>query len=187
MMVSLLACGAGSAFADEVATVTVEASDVDLQLSVIYTQLGKMVQKEEENPWYYSVTDLDHDGNLEFVAATLHPQDRSTNLNVWELSEDRQALTECKLVKDEDESFPDIMTDVADTYHDKETDTWSYMFYDNIVISDTDVYTIKTAVNLKDGNIDYDAYAIQHVVADTLGNRTVSYTDSNGIAISPEQ
>ena len=186
MVVSLLACGAGSAFADDAANVTIEASDIDLQLSLISTQLSKLEQKDSENTWYYTVTDLDHDGNLEFVAATLHPQDRSTNLKVWEISEDRKSLAECKLDKDEDESFPDIMTDVADTYHDVETDTWFYMFYDKLVISDNEVYTIKTAVNLKDGVIDYDAYAVEHVVLENTW-RNISYTDANGLPISGEQ
>ncbi len=186
MVVSLLACGAGSAFADDAANVTIEASDIDLQLSLISTQLSKLEQKDSENTWYYTVTDLDHDGNLEFVAATLHPQDRSTNLKVWEISEDRKSMSECKLDKDEDESFPDIMTDVADTYHDVETDTWFYMFYDKLVISDNEVYTIKTAVNLKDGVIDYDAYAVEHVVLESTW-RNISYTDANGLPISGEQ
>ena len=186
MVISMLACGAGTALADEPASVTIEASDVDLQLSLIYTQVSKLEQKDDANTWYYSVTDLDHDGNLEFVAATTHPQDRSTNLKVWEISEDRKSLTECKLDKDEDESFPDIMTDCADTFHDAETDTWSYLFYDNIVISDQEVYTIKTGVNLKDGVIDYDAYAIEHTVQESTW-RNISYTDANGLPISPDQ
>ncbi|MDO4973170.1 MAG: hypothetical protein Q4E38_03055 [Eubacteriales bacterium] len=185
MLVSVLACGFGTAAADE-ATVTIEASDVDLQLSLIATQLSKLKQEDGANTWYYSVTDLNHNGNLEFIAATLHPQDRSTNLKVWEISDDRSSLTECKLAKDEDESFPDIMTDVADTYHDVETDTWSYMFYDNLVISADDVYTVKTAVSLKESVLDYEAFAVQHTQADKYG-RGVSYTDANGISISPDQ
>ena len=185
MLVSVLACGFGTAAADE-ATVTIEASDVDLQLSLIYTQLSKLKQTDSQNPWYYSVTDLDHDGNLEFVAASQHPQDRSTNLKVWEIGDDRASLTECKLAKDEDESFPDIMTDVADTYHNVENDTWNYMFYDNLVISDQDVYTVKTAVSLQESVVGYEAFAVQHTQADKYGIG-VSYTDSNGIAISPDQ
>ena len=46
MVVSLLACGAGSALADDAANVTIEASDIDLQLSLISTQLSKLEQKE---------------------------------------------------------------------------------------------------------------------------------------------
>ena len=181
MLISVLACGV-TASADD-ASATIEVSDVDLQLSLIATQLSKLKQ---EDGWYYSVTDLDHDGNLEFVAARLHPQDRSTNLKVWEINEDRTSLTECKLAKDEDESFPDIMTDVADTYHDVETDVWYYMFYDNLVVSESDVYTIKTAVSFKESVIDYEAFAVQHTQADNYGIG-VSYTDANGIAISPDQ
>jgi chromosome segregation protein len=45
MVISLLACGAGTALADEPASVTIEASDVDLQLSLIYTQVSKLEQK----------------------------------------------------------------------------------------------------------------------------------------------
>ena len=182
MVLSLVIGGAGSALAAE----AVEASDIDLQLSVIFTQLGKLKQPKGENPWFYSVTDLDHDGNLEFVAATFHPQDRSTNLKVWELSEDRKTLTECTLNKDEDESFPDIMTDVADVYRNVEADTWVYIFYDNVVISEDEVYTVKTAVNLKNGVISYEPFAIQHTVAGK-SNRSVTYTDANGLTISPEQ
>ena len=122
MLVSLLACGAGSAFADETAAVTIEASDIDLQLTLISTQLSKLVQNDSQNTWYYTVTDLDHDGNLEFIAATLHPQARSTNLTVWEVGEDRKSLSECKLDKDEDESFPVTRTAALGGYPDRKSD-----------------------------------------------------------------
>ena len=184
MLLSISGVSGMAALAEEPAAV--ELSDVDSQLSLIHSKLNDMMQKDSKLTWYYAVTDLDHDGNLEFVAATLHPVDRSTNLKVWEVSGDRSSLTACELKKDPEESFPDIMTDMTDTFHDKETDTWYYLVYDNIVISDTEVYTIKTAVNMKDGLISYDAYAIEHTVLQN-SYRNVSYTDYNGIAISPEQ
>ena len=186
MVLSVAVCGGVSAQAQEEATVTMESFDVDAQLSMIFFQLEKLEQKDGENPWYYTVADLDHDGNLEFIAASVHPQDRSTNLKLWEVSNDRSALTACGLEKEEDESFPDIMTDCCDTYYDKETDTWFYMVYDNIVISGNEVYTIKTAVNLKDGIVGYDAFAIEHTVRQN-GYRDISYIDANGLPISQEQ
>ena len=179
LLVSLAAVGAPAVFAEE----TTGQVDVDQQLSFIQSKAGKLLQKEKGNTGYYTVTDLDHDGNLEFVAASQHPQDRSTNLKVWEVSKDGSTLTECKLEKEEDESFPDILTDCADTFHDLKTDTWYYMLYDNIVLSDTEVYTIKTAVNMKDGVIDYDAYAVEHTVVENSW-RNVSHTDANGFQIS---
>ena len=155
------------------------------QLKAISSQMGSLIQTDTENPWYYCVADLDHDGRLEFLAASLHPLDRSTNLKVWTVGADG-TLGACRLNKNDDESFPDIMTDTVDTYHVKDTDTWYYMVHDNVVISDSEVYTVKTAVNLKNGIISYDAYAVEHTVV-TNGTKNVTHTDMKGINISPDQ
>ena len=187
LIVMMLAGSIVTASADEPAAVSIEASDIDLQLSLICSQAEKMKQTDGLVRWFYSVTDFDHDGNLEFTAAAQHPQDRSTNLKVWEVSADRKALSECSLDLEEDESFPDILTDTADTYHNTETDTWSYVLNDNIVISNTEVYAVKTAVSMKDGVMRYDPFAIEHTVVDNNNYRNVSHTDMNGINISPEQ
>ena len=186
LAVMMLAGSIGTASADEPAAVSIEASDIDLQLSLICSQAEKMKQTDGLVRWFYSVTDFDHDGNLEFTAAAQHPQDRSTNLKIWEVSADRKALSECSLDLEADESFPDILTDVSDTYFDAATDTWYYMLYDNIIISDSEVYTIKTAVHLKDGVIDYVPYAVEHTMVQN-GVRSVSHTDINGMNISAEQ
>ena len=135
--------------------------------------MDKLQQPVGELPWFYAVTDLDHDGSLEFIAASQHPSDRSTNLKLWEVSKDRKALTECKVQKDEEESFPDIMTDSVDTFHVTATDTWNYLFYDNIVLSESEVYTSKSAFHLKDGVISYEAFAVEHTVVEN-GTRQIS-------------
>ena len=186
LLASAAVCGGVSAFADDLKPITMETSDIDNQLIFIYNQVGSLKQSDSQNTWYYTVTDLDHDGNLEFIAASQHPQDRSTNLKVWEVSTDRSSLQECSLAKDPDESFPDILTDVADTFHDTATDTWNYLFYDNVVIAPNDVYTSKSAYHLKDGVISYEAYAVEHTLINN-GMRNVSHTDMNGASISPEQ
>ena len=167
MLFALAACGAEPAAKAEntaapsveptAAVVSADTSEIDAQLSLIYSQLDKLLVNDSQNTWYYTVADLDHNGKLEFIAASLHPQDRSTNLKIWTVNADGTGLTECGLNKDPDESFPDIMTDMADTFHDPATDTWYYLFYDNIILSNSEVYTIKTAVNLKDGAVSYDA------------------------------
>ncbi len=186
LMLSAAAFGSAAAWAADIPNITMDLSDEDQQLTLISSQLSGLKQSDSETPWYYTVTDLDHDGNLEFVAASQHPQSRATNLRIWEVGADRSALTECTLDKDPEESFPDILTDAADTYYDEATDTWYYMFYDNVVLSDTEVYTVKTAVHLKDGKIDYDAYAVEHTQVKN-GMRVVSHTDTSGKPISPEQ
>ncbi len=177
MLFSLAVCGSGAAWA--------ETPDVDAQLSLIQSKLDTLKQNDG-GTWYYTVADLNHNGCLEFVAASQHKIDRSTNLKVWEVSQDGSALNECTLDKDPEESFPDILTDSADTYHDPATDTWSYMFYDNIMLSPHEMYTSKSAYHLKDGVVGYAAYAVEHIVSEN-GVRDVSHTDANGITISPEQ
>ena len=139
-------------------------SDTDKQLALIQSKISTLLQPEGDQPWLYTVTDLDHNGRLEFVAARQHPQDRSKNLLVWEVNTDRSALSEVAVKLEEDETFPDFMTDSTDTYHMAVGDTWSYMFYDNIVLSDTEVFTRKSAMTFKNGTISYEPFAIEHTV-----------------------
>ena len=186
MLASMAVMASAGAYADgELQNITMDPTDIDNQLSFIFSQASSLKQNDG-NTWYYTVTDLDHDGSLEFIAASQHPQDRSTNLKVWEVGADRRSLTECTLAKDPEESFPDILTDVADTFHNTATNTWDYLFYDNVVISPTNVYTSKSAYHLKDGVISYEAYAVEHTQL-AGGARNVTHTDANGAAISPEQ
>ncbi len=161
------------------------AETIDQQIGLLFSKIAEQKQAGQMQ-WYYSVTDLDHDGHLELVAAAQHPADRSTNLKVWEVSDTMDSLVEGRLNIDADESFPDILTESADTFYSKDTGTWSYMFYDNVVISDYDVYTVKCSVSMDDGVIGYVPYAVEHTQINN-GIRNVSHTDANGFAISPEQ
>ena len=197
MMLSLAASAQGqetafagteaqSAPAEPVAPeVPAELSDTDAQLELIRDNMDKMLQPAGELPWFYTVTDLDHDGCIELIAASQHPQDRSTNLKIWEVSSDRAELKECSVQKDEEESFPDIMSDSMDTFHTADG-TWNYLFYDNVVISDTEVYTSKSAFSMKDDVISYEAFAIEHTIVEN-GTRTTTHTDTDGVEITPEQ
>ena len=186
LVLSLSICaGTVSAQAENTA-VTEDENDINAQLNLIFSNVTVLKQDESRIKWYYSVTDLNHNGRLEFVAASQHPEDRSTNLKVWEVKEDRTGLTEFTLNKDPEESFPDIMTDSADTFHDTATGTWSYLCYDNVVLSPTEVYTVKCSVNIGDGEIGYDSYAVEHTKVSN-GMRSVSHTDSMGFSISAEQ
>ena len=170
----------GAAFAAD------EGTDIDSQLTLIFSQIDQLLQKNGELTWYYTVSDLDHNGCLEFIAAAQHPQDRSTNLRIWEVSKDRNSLLECGVNKEAEESFPDILTDSCDTFHDTASDSWFYLFYDNVILSANEVYTSKSAYRLKDGVIGYLAYAVEHTVVEN-GYRNVSHMNQSGVSISPEE
>ena len=121
MLLSVGLFGGAAAQADNTATVAGEVSDVDAQLALIASQTEKLKQDESKINWFYTVTDLNHDGSLEFIAASLHPLDRSTNLRVWEVSKDPKTLTELSLNQEEDESFPADRTYTPDHTDDRWT------------------------------------------------------------------
>ena len=155
------------------------------QILALFPTLPALEQDGQAREWRYAVTDLDHNGRLELVAASQHLADRSTSLKLWELNENNDALVECAVKLEEGESFPDILSENADTYHDPVTGAWSYLFYDNILLSETEAYTAKCSVTLRDGTLSYESYAFQFV-SEQNGKRSVSYMDLNGGEISPE-
>ena len=161
-------------------------SEISSQISLIHDHINDLFQPDIGTVWYYSIMDFDHNGRLEFFAATQHPADRSTSLKVWEVTEDLASLTECTIVKDPDESFPDILSNSADAFHDVSTGTWSYLFYDNIILSPADVYTVMCSVSLKDGALGYESYAVEH--SEMVNSyRYVTHLDNNGFPISDKQ
>ena len=160
----------------------IAASEADGQLNIIFSQLSALRQ---DAAYSYAVTDLDHNGRLELIAASVHPADRSTNIHVWQVNEAVTGLEECKVELEEDDSFPDILADAADTFFDAASGQWAYLFYDTIVLSDEDVYTVKCSVSLIDGVLSYKQYAIEHTEG-RLGNIKVTHLDNDGKEISAE-
>lgn len=183
-----VAAGSGTAFAANTSPAGQETSDVDAQLSLIASQIKKLKQAEGLSTWFYSVTDLDHNGNLEFIAASQQPDTQATTVLLWEVSADRKTLTPCSVQGGESEAgFPDLITDTADSFYDAVSDTWAYLVYNNAVVSTKEFDRLKCSVTLKDGVLSSEAYAAEHTALLDSYNRSVSHTDLNGVAISQEQ
>ena len=180
MTVSLVAFGGQAALAADLT-----AEQADAQLSTIFATMESFKQTGTSAAWRYAVTDLDHNGRLELVAAALHPVDRSNNLRAFELSADNSSFTECRTVVPEGESFPDIMSNSADTFYDAVSDTWYYIFLDHIMLSAADVYDVNCSVTMKEGAISFTQHAISHTET-VNGVMSTSYMDNNGITISPD-
>ena len=154
------------------------------QINTIFATLDSLKQNSSGDVWRYAVTDLDHNGCLEVIAASLHA-DYATNVKVWELNTDGSAFQELKVSVPEGESFPDLISDSADTYHDTASDKWVYIFHDKIVLSEQDVYTVICSVLLKDGVLSFNQHAIEHAEV-VNGRMSTSYTDNNGLSISAD-
>ncbi len=158
------------------------AAQEDLQITALFEALPSMKQ-DTSREWRYAVTDLDHDGQLELIAASQHLLDRSTTLRMWEVNDD--GVSECAVKLAEGESFPDILSDNADTYYDPATGVWSYMFFDTIIVSENEAYTAKCAVTFSNDTMSYESFAFQ-IVSEFEGIRLISYMDLDGREIAAE-
>ena len=180
MLFSLAIVGSVQAFA---ADANVKTKD---QIKLIADKFSTLKQADTKNAtWYYAVADLDHNGQLEFIAAS-QAQDLSTSAKIWTVSKDAKSLTECKIDQSGGASFPDILTDMLDTYHVTDTDTWYYMVTDAVMVSATNINTAETALKLKDGVVSYETYAIENTIIQN-GYRAVTHLDKSGMPISAEQ
>lgn len=168
------------------APVNLSVKDAEAQLNLIYSNFSTFRQQDTEGKnWSYAVTDLDRNGWLEVVAASRHEADWSTDLKLWEVSEDGASFEKCGVVVGKDESFPDMIADNADTFYDEAADTWHYLFYDNIVVSGQEAYAVKCSVTKKNSELTFEQYATQCVEV-KKGQTLVSFTDNDGNPISQD-
>ena len=137
--------------------------DAEAQINVIFQNFGSCKQVETDGTWYYAVTDLDHNGRLELLAASVQVSSLFPEVKAWELNADSSALQPCKLELSDGEAFPNILTGSAETRYDKDKDAWFYLVSDFYPMSDEEAYVVKSAVVLKSGELDYGSLAYEHV------------------------
>ena len=142
------------------------------QITFIASKFNELKQDDSEATWFYTVTDLDHNGLLELVA-TKTLANGSDKLKVWEVNLNGNEMRPCTLpeipapegqsadaVKD---SFAvNIHDDVVDTFYDSANNIYYYVFVtvdgiDSVVNGDKvesvgagSMVTTYAAVSLKD-------------------------------------
>ena len=198
MMALGCVCG-GAAFADEAASPTpapfptpsAETSaqipeGSDEQIKLLYSKFDSLKQSDSSTRWSYTVTDLDHDGLIELLAGTIQGSGRFTTVKGWRVKADKKDVEELTVKIPEGGSFPDIITDAADTYRDPDTGYWYYMFNDQVTVSTREVYANKSAIALIQTELQYYTYAFQH--NEWLDGRMVTtFTDRSSQIITPEE
>ena len=175
--------------AQTAAATPVRATDetANAQIEYLFNNFSTFKQAESADAkWFYAVTDLDHNGRLELLAASVQGDGRYTHVMAWEVGADLASAAPIQVNVPEDESFPDILTDSADTFYNPVSNTWVYMFYDNIVFSADEAYYAKCAVKLADDGLSFQQLAIQHNQA-AGGIVNTAYMDNSGNAITGEQ
>ncbi len=81
------------------------------------------------DPWFYTVTDLDHNGRLEILAATTQGTGIFTYANYYEVNETGTALVDCCPGDEETEGaddWPEIILNTLPCFHDRAADRYYY-------------------------------------------------------------
>ena len=166
--------------------VVADEAAISAQIDLIYSSFASIKQNESAGVWSYAVTDLDHNGRLE-VLAVMKDASKTTYVNAWEVNADQSALVPCKIAVPQGQTFPYILSENADTFYDASSDSWSYLFYDNMELNGNSVYTFKYSVNLKEGILSFAQLATQCTMTMSGGYQQTAFYDANGATITPEQ
>ena len=183
LALSIYAFAAGTTELTASASVTdLTAEEADEQITFLYDNKSTWTQKTQSGTWYYAVTDLDHNGKLEIIAASLKGSDNDTSAVIYEADVANNKLTKCSLSS---KNFPDILKENADTYFDSQTNEYYYLFSNGTSIGTDKYYTSICSITLKDGVLTDTVYATQTCELEN-GYNVITCTDANGQIITPD-
>ena len=140
----------------------------------------------EYETWFSAVTDLDHNGRLEILLASLQGSGLYTWVNVWEVNENYSGLTLCEDNTGEGEAWPDIIKDTLTAYHDPATGRYTYYCEDYMRDGAAHYWTGLDSFCLENGRIDVKTLASKDEVYNEQGISTIRYFDANGAEIDEE-
>ena len=166
----------------------VEDTPIDDQLKLIAANMPALSKDDPANKvtWQYTVTDLDHNGRLELIAATTENKNFYTYAVMYEVNADLNSFTICDLGINEGDPFVDIIAASADTYYYQPADTWYYMFTEGYADNADKYYAVKCSVSLKDSYATANAYAKQ--TTETVnGVGVTTYLDLEDKIITPDE
>ena len=104
--------------------------DEDVQLQLIADLSKEWFVENEYEEYWYAVTDLDRDGNLEMIAATTQGSGLYTWFSVYEVSGDRTGLNLLPTTLKEGDSGPDLIVDSAPAL---ERDGIIYYYFEDVL------------------------------------------------------
>lgn len=160
--------------------------NTDEQIALLYGQFKRFMKDESDARWSFTVTDLNCNDRLELLAGLIQGNGRFTTIKAWQLNEKKDDLDEISIPIAEGDSFPDIIVDASDTFHDPDSGCWYYMFNDHVTASGKEIYANKCAISLYENELRFFTYAFQHSQW-IDGRMVVTFTDRNGNTITPEE
>jgi len=130
--------------------------------------------------WFSAITDLDANGRLEILLASLQGTGLYTWVDVWEVNENYTGLTLCQDNTGEGEAWPDIIKDTLTYYRDPATGRQTYVCEDYMRDGAAHYWTGLDSFCLENGQIDVKTLAAKDEVYDEQGTSTIRYFDANG-------
>lgn len=134
--------------------------------------------------WFSAITDLDANGRLEIMLASLQGTGLYTWVNVWEVNENYTGLTLCQDNTGEGEAWPDIIKDTLTYYRDPATGRQTYFCEDYMRDGAAHYWTGLDSFCLENGRIEVKTLAVKDEVYNEQGTSTIRYSDANGNEIS---
>ena len=153
------------------------------QINLIFSSLSQFRQDESAGKWYYAITDFDGNGRLEILTAAANGT--ATSASLWEVNEKNDGFLKSGWMLSEGESFPDVLTENADTFTDPATGIKYYIFEDATTTADS-FSSEKCAITLLSGNIVYKLLAARST-EQINGFVAINFKDAAGNIITPEE
>ena len=177
MICALTACGGAPAHDDsqpeQKETAYADSAAAQLQLS--FEEQKQMIEDNRElwaftdpydSPWFYTFTDLDHNGRLEVIAATTQGSGIFTYANFWEVLPDGSGIDNCcrKNVEIEGpDDWPEIIVDSIPCYYDALSGCYYYPCENVTRDGYAHQYYSWQVLCLKDGAAEWEFLAAKNV------------------------
>ena len=155
-------------------------SSVQEQCSLIMDARPQWQQEESSHAdaYYYTVTDLDHNGHLELFAASTQGTGIFTYGKFFEISEDYTALTECTIPLQEYDTLPEVICQSAPGCKDSDG-RYHYLFNDSSRASAAEYGLAIVALSLHSGVLQPETLAWMYTRYTESGEHA-EYHDPNG-------
>ena len=137
----------------------------------------------EYETWFSAITDLDHNGRLELLLASLQGSGLYTWVNVWEVNENYSGLTLCPDNTGEGEAWPDIIKETLTAYRDPASGRYTYYCEDYMRDGAAHYWTGLDSFSLENGRIDVKTLASKDERYNEQGASVIHYYDADGAEI----
>lgn len=168
-------------------TLCIGSVSADEQIDTIVSARDNWAQEVGFGLWNYTVTDLDQNGRLELLSASLQGTGLFTYLHGMEITEDG-GIADIRYGEFELNDAPDLITaEPVHCYFDKQANRRIYIFRDWMRNGYAEQYEAIQGFYLENGEFFDIPLAYKATIYTDEENFTVTYEDAEGFAITEEQ